>query len=82
MTPGGPTPTPRPFGLENSPFTPERLSSAAGSGVLIGLGVFVGLALYLMFRMALRGELRGGWQQVRAEYIHPLVDSLRRRSKR
>jgi hypothetical protein len=82
MTPGGPTPTPRPFAIENSPFTPDRLSAAAGNGFLIGLAAFVGLALYLIIRLALRGELRSGWQQVRAEYIHPLLNTVFRRGKR
>ena len=79
MTPGGPTPTPRPFSAVDSPFTPERLSQAAWSGVLAALVAFGILALYGILRLAVRGELRGGWQQVWAEYVHPLINSLRRR---
>lgn len=82
MTPGGPTSTPRPFAAADSPFTPERLSVAAWNGVLAGLAVFVGLALYLIFRLAVRGELRSGWHMVLTEYLHPLFNSLRRRGKR
>lgn len=82
LTPGGPTQTPVPFSVSGSPFTPDRLGEAAGRGMLIGLAAFVGLALYLIARLALRGELRGGWHVVRTEYLHPLWNSLRRRGKR
>ena len=82
LTPGGPTSTPVPFSVSGSPFTPERLSEAAGRGVVIGLATFVALALYLIARLAVRGELRGGWHIVRTEYLHPLWNSLRRRGKR
>lgn len=82
VTPGGPTRTPRPFAAADSPFTPERLSIAAWDGALFGILAFGGLALYLIARLAFRGELRNGWQMVRTEYLHPLFNSLRRRGRK
>jgi hypothetical protein len=79
MTPGGPTPTRQPFSSVDSPFRPERLNRAALDGVAIGIGVFVLLGLYSLLRITLRGELRSAWQQVWTEYLHPLLNSLRRR---
>lgn len=76
---GGPTPTPKAFSVDNSPFRPERLQQAAWSGLLLALGAFALLGLYSLVRAAVRGELRRDWRQFRAEFIHPLLNALRRR---
>jgi hypothetical protein len=57
-TPGGPTATPEPLNLEDSPFRPDRLRQAAVSGGLITLGVFCLLGLYLLFRNQLLDQIR------------------------
>lgn len=57
-TPGGPTSTPEPLNLEDSPFRPDRLRQAAVRGGLITLGAFCLLGLYLLFRNRLLDEIR------------------------
>jgi len=78
QTPGGPTATPTPILLENSPFQPQRLQSAACTGVWITMGVFVFLGVYGMIRAAVRGQLRAGWWGFRRDVLNPLLERSKR----
>jgi hypothetical protein len=60
MTPGGPTPTPRPS-RRSSPFDSAQLRSAACNGVYITLAAFALLGLYVGLRKAARGRVRIWW---------------------
>lgn len=57
-TPGGPTATPEPLNLEDSPFRPDRLRHAAVRGGLIALGMFCLLGIYLLFKNQLLDRIR------------------------
>jgi hypothetical protein len=62
ITPGGPTPTPRPS-RRRSPLDSDQLRGAACTGVYITLALFGLMALYFGLRRVVRGRLRIGWHR-------------------
>jgi hypothetical protein len=79
QTPGGPTATPTSVLLENSPFQPQRLQSAACTGVWMTLGVFLFLGVYGMIRSAIRGQLRANWWSFRRDVLNPVLQRSKRK---